>query len=151
MTAGLSRDDQRLHAERIELWDNFNNCWLALLQRQKDGTQQMLNTGQSPARPQSLLPVETLRRLGEDLIVHADELEKLGLVDYQMGVAEEEILDSKFATAKVFLMYMAVRWLIRLQFSENALACWLRTRKKILKRNQVLNQPRPALNERPSI
>ncbi|KAL2052634.1 hypothetical protein ABVK25_007194 [Lepraria finkii] len=90
---GLSRDDQRLHAERIELWDNFNNCWLALLQRQKDDTRQMLDTGRPPTRPQSLLPVETLRKLGEDLIVHADELEKLGLVDYQMGVAEEEILE----------------------------------------------------------
>ena len=54
----------------------------------------MLDTGRPPTRPQSLLPVETLRKLGEDLIVHADELEKLGLVDYQMGVAEEEILES---------------------------------------------------------
>ena len=63
----------------------------------------MLDTGRSPARPQSLLPVETLRKLGEDLIVHADELEKLGLVDYQMGVAEEEILESKSATAQAVL------------------------------------------------
>ena len=104
MTAGLWKDNQRLHAERVDLWNNFNNCWLALLQRQKDGTQQMLDTGRSPARSQSLLPIETLRRLGEDLIIHADELEPLGLVDYQMGVAEEAILDSMFATARIFLI-----------------------------------------------
>ena len=52
----------------------------------------MLDSGKSPSARQSLLPVETLQRLGDDLVAHADELERLGLVDYQMGVAEEEIV-----------------------------------------------------------
>ena len=55
----------------------------------------MLNTGQNPIPPQSLLPVETLERLGSDLVVLCDGLEKHGLVDYQMGVSEEEIITSK--------------------------------------------------------
>ena len=84
-----------MRAQRIELWDNFNNCWLALLQRQKDDTQHMLDSGKSPRAPRSLLPIETLRRLGDNLVAQADELERLGLVDYQMGVAEEEIITSK--------------------------------------------------------
>ena len=66
-----------------------------MLQRQKDDTQLMLDSGKSPRAPQSLLPVETLRRLGDNLVAQADELERLGLVDYQMGVAEEEIITSK--------------------------------------------------------
>ena len=33
--------------------------------------------------------------MGDNLVAHADELERLGLVDYQMGVAEEEIITSK--------------------------------------------------------
>ena len=33
--------------------------------------------------------------MGDNLVAQADELERLGLVDYQMGVAEEEIIASK--------------------------------------------------------
>ena len=33
--------------------------------------------------------------MGDNLVAHADELERLGLVDYQMGVAEEEIITRK--------------------------------------------------------
>ena len=33
--------------------------------------------------------------MGDNLVAQADELERLGLVDYQMGVAEEEIVTSK--------------------------------------------------------
>ena len=44
--------------------------------------------------------METLRKLGDDLVAHGEELEKFGLVDYQMGVAEEEIIRSKRTTAE---------------------------------------------------
>ena len=33
--------------------------------------------------------------MGDNLVAQADELERLGLVDYQMGVAEEEIITRK--------------------------------------------------------
>ena len=32
--------------------------------------------------------------MGDDLVAHCDSLAKFGLVDYQMGVSEEEIIDS---------------------------------------------------------
>ena len=35
--------------------------------------------------------------MGDNLVVQADELERLGLVDYQMGVAEEEIITRKLS------------------------------------------------------
>ena len=84
-----------MYAQRLKLWDNFNNCWLGLLQRQYDETERMIETGQRLNPPQSILPVETMERMGNDLVAHCDTLGKLGLVDYQMGVAEEDIIDSK--------------------------------------------------------
>lgn len=33
--------------------------------------------------------------MGDNLVAQSDELERLGLVDYQMGVAEEEVITSK--------------------------------------------------------
>lgn len=94
-TAGLVHDDQGLHGERTKLWDEFNTCWLAVLQRQKDDTQEMLNSGQPPNPPQSILQLEVLERMGTELVRLCDSMEKHGLVDYQMGVWEEEILSSK--------------------------------------------------------
>lgn len=66
-----------------------------MLQRQKDDTQQMLDSGQLPAQPQSLLPKESLEEMGNELVSLCDGLEKHGLVDYQMGVSEQEIIESK--------------------------------------------------------
>lgn len=75
-------------------------CWLALLQRQKEDTQKMLDSGQPPFLPQSILRLEALDSLGFKLICLDNEMEKHGLVDYQMGVWEEEILSSKQFTSK---------------------------------------------------
>lgn len=88
------------------LWDNFNTSWLALLQRQLDDTQIMLDTGRSPVSPQSLLPIETLERMGDEMVTHCDSLARLGLVDYQMGVSEEEIIESKHVTSKKYYTCM---------------------------------------------
>ena len=84
-----------MHTQRLALWDNFNNCWLALLQRQLEDTQIMLDSGRPPISPQSLLPAETLEDMGNRLVAHCDTLGRVGLVDYQMGVSEEEIINSK--------------------------------------------------------
>ena len=83
-----------MHAQRIALWDNFNNCWLALLQRQLDDTRIMLS-GHPQLQPQTLLPLDTLERMGDSLVVHCDNLQRYALVDYQMGVSEEDIIDSQ--------------------------------------------------------
>lgn len=93
--AGLMQDDERLHAQRIELWDEFNTCWLAVLQRQKDSTQAMLDSGELPIPPQTLISEEDLEKMGNELVRHCDVMERHGLVDYQMGVWEEEIISSE--------------------------------------------------------
>ncbi len=93
--AGLLNDDESKHAERLQLWDEFNTCWLAVLQHQKELTQKMLETGEPPPAPQSLIPEETLENMGSELVRLCDRVEKHGLVDYQVGVWEEEIISSE--------------------------------------------------------
>jgi hypothetical protein len=88
---GLVSDDSRARADRISIWRDFNNAWLALLQRQKDMVESHQQLGQS----QSLLSLEGLRNMGKTVIDMCDVLEKHGLVDYEMGMWEERIVDSK--------------------------------------------------------
>ena len=94
LPAGLIRDDQALHERRIKLWDEFNTCWLALLQHQKDAVQKLMDSGQPLNLPPNLLQADYLGRMGDELVRLCDTMEKHGLVDYQLGVWEEEILSS---------------------------------------------------------
>ena len=73
-----------------------------MLQRQKDDTQQVLDSGRPPAQPQSLLPKEFLEEMGNELVSLCDGLEKHGLVDYQMGVSEQEIIESKPKSTSIY-------------------------------------------------
>lgn len=57
----------------------------------------MIDTGQPLRAGQSLLQEDTLERMARELVQICDALEKHGLVDYQMGVWEEEIMNSKSA------------------------------------------------------
>lgn len=98
---GLTSDDQNLHGERIKLWNDFNHAWLAMFQRQKE----MMESGQQPQRPQSLVPPEALRKMGKELVKHCDSIERHGLVDYQFGVWEERIIESRFLTPPRLLSY----------------------------------------------
>ena len=102
ITPGLTQDDEKKHEERIRFWDSFNVCWLAMLQRQKDDTQRMLDSGRPPVQPQSLLPKESLEELGNELVSLCDGLEKHGLVDYEMGVSEQEIIESKPKSSLIY-------------------------------------------------
>ncbi|KAI4147620.1 MAG: hypothetical protein L6R39_003063, partial [Caloplaca ligustica] len=92
MYSGLASDNQGSRTEHLRLWNEFNLCWLAVLQRQKDDTHQMIDSGQPPGAPQNLLPEAFLERMAEALVSLCDGMEKYGLVDYQMGVWEEEIM-----------------------------------------------------------
>jgi hypothetical protein len=92
---GLTADDESLHQDRIKLWNEFNNAWLAVLQRQKDLNLEILQSGIAPRPPQSLIPYEYLKKMAKDLIRFCDNIEKHGLVDYQYGVWEERIIDGK--------------------------------------------------------
>ncbi|KAL2855471.1 hypothetical protein BJY01DRAFT_2485 [Aspergillus pseudoustus] len=88
---GILRDDQMLHSDRLKLWNDFNICWLAMCQKQKDMTQELLQTGRHSSR---LLTVDALETMGRELIRLCDQMEQHGLVDYQMGIWEEEILSA---------------------------------------------------------
>jgi len=85
-----------LHEERIKLWAQFNNCWLSALQREKQMLNNMIESGQRPQPPQTLIEYSYLESLGDALIKLCDQMEKHGLVDYEMGVWEEEIVASEF-------------------------------------------------------
>lgn len=56
---------------------------------------EMAETGQRPHPPQSLIDYEYMEHMGKELVRLCDSMEKHGLVDYQMGVWEEEIIASK--------------------------------------------------------
>jgi hypothetical protein len=86
--AGLSLDDASLHADRIKLWNDFNHAWLALGHRQTG----LMQPGQQLSRSQSLMSRQTIEKLGNELIKLCDGLERHGLVDYQYGVWEEQIV-----------------------------------------------------------
>ena len=92
---GLTKDEQELQEQRIKLWNDFNSCWLVVLQRQKDITQEMIDSGQPPPQPQNILQEDFLERMARELVRMCDSMERHGLVDYQMGVWEEEIMSGK--------------------------------------------------------
>ena len=86
----------------MKLWNDFNTCWLAVLQKQKDTTQELIDSGNLEAslamrrRYPEIIPYDFLEGMGKDLVKLCDDLEKHGLVDYEMGVWEEEIIASEF-------------------------------------------------------
>jgi hypothetical protein len=92
--SGLVRDEEELHSDRLKLWSEFNTCWLAVCQKQKDMTQEMLDTGH---QPQNLLTGDILNKMGRELVRLCDRMEQYGLVDYQMGVWEEEIISGELS------------------------------------------------------
>jgi hypothetical protein len=93
---GLTADDETLHGDRIKLWNEFNTAWLAVLQKQKDFTLELVHNENPPRHPQSLISYDFLNKMAKDLIKLCDNIEKHGLVDYQYGVWEERIITSEF-------------------------------------------------------
>ncbi|KAG5659069.1 hypothetical protein KAF25_007622 [Fusarium avenaceum] len=84
---GLNLDDTNLHADRIQLWNDFNHAWLGLGQRQID----LMVSNQQLSRSQSLVSKDMITKLGNELIRLCDGIERHGLVDYQYGVWEDQI------------------------------------------------------------
>jgi hypothetical protein len=87
---GLTVDEVALHGDRIRVWGEFNTAWLSIFQKQKD----ILESGQPLQQNQSLISQEFVNKIAKDLIRMCDAVEKYGLVDYQYGVAEEQIIKS---------------------------------------------------------
>ncbi|MBE3047944.1 hypothetical protein IMZ48_36630 [Candidatus Bathyarchaeota archaeon] len=73
------------------MWNDFNHGWLGLLQKQCD----VMESGQKPQAGQSVIPRDELEDMGKELVRLCDGVEKHGLVDYEYGVWEEQIVGSK--------------------------------------------------------
>ncbi|OTA61178.1 hypothetical protein K449DRAFT_71374 [Hypoxylon sp. EC38] len=84
---GLTGDNEHLHRDRIKMWHDFNHAWLSLFQKQKD----MMESGQLQ-RGQTLVSEERLRKMAEEIVRLCDGIERHGLVDYEYGVWEENII-----------------------------------------------------------
>lgn len=88
-------DDTAQEEIRSRLWDDFNNAWLALMHKQMTLTRGLLEAGITLQQPQ-LMTAEVIRKMCNDLVkLDNDYLEKQGLVDYQYGVLEDQIIESK--------------------------------------------------------
>jgi hypothetical protein len=57
----------------------------------------MLESGQRIQHPQSLMTQVFIHKMAKDLIRMCDSIEKHALVDYQYGVAEEQIVMGKYS------------------------------------------------------
>lgn len=69
------------------------------MQAQLDLTQEIIaNGGQPLPHPRSLLSADEMEELGQELVKLCDGVSVFGLVDYQMGVAEEQILERQCYT-----------------------------------------------------
>ncbi|KAI9305502.1 hypothetical protein BJ944DRAFT_148490, partial [Cunninghamella echinulata] len=79
---GLTSDDHPYNAiDREQFWAGLNNCWLyALAQRQE------------PSSSEEKVTDQHLFKLREKVVAWADKLERFGLVDYEMGWWEADIL-----------------------------------------------------------
>lgn len=90
--SGLVRDNEALYDERLKMWNEFNYCWLGVAQKQKDLIEDMIQTGR---QPRELLSAEMIEKLCDEVVSLSDKMEPHGLVDYQMGFWEEEILSGE--------------------------------------------------------
>lgn len=90
-------DDVTKKESRLKLWHNFNNSWLAVLTKQKDDSDDVLaayDGGSGASVPQrDLISSDILQKLGDDLLNLCNGIDEWGLVDYEMGVWEEQIID----------------------------------------------------------
>jgi len=68
-------------------------------------TLELLDTGHPPRQGQSMIQTEFLEKMAKDLVKFCDGIEKFGLVDYQYGVGEEDIMNGKLpCVTLLFLM-----------------------------------------------
>ncbi|GAP87640.2 hypothetical protein SAMD00023353_0901180 [Rosellinia necatrix] len=86
---GLTGDDEALHQDRIKLWRDFNYAWLSLCQKQLD----MLRSSLPPQRNQNVLAKDQLKKMGDEVTRLCNSIERHGLVDYECGVWEEQIIE----------------------------------------------------------
>ncbi|KAI7906772.1 uncharacterized protein BX663DRAFT_414776, partial [Cokeromyces recurvatus] len=82
---GLTSDDHPYNAiDREQFWAGLNNCWLYALAQQRH----------EPSQPIERLTDQHLYSLRDKVVSWADTLERFGLVDYEMGWWEADILSA---------------------------------------------------------
>lgn len=74
------------------MWQDFNHAWLSLFQKQKD----LMGGGLQLQIGQTLINEEGLRNMGKEIVRLCDGIDRHGLVDYEYGVWEENIIASMF-------------------------------------------------------
>ncbi|KAL9623344.1 MAG: hypothetical protein Q9160_002451 [Pyrenula sp. 1 TL-2023] len=111
---GLVRDNEALYDERLKMWNEFNLCWLGVAQKQKDLLEEdLLQQTQTTRRLQyqhhqhqhqhrELLSTEMIEKLCDEVVALGDKMEPHGLVDYQMGFWEEEVLSGEYFSPSHF-------------------------------------------------
>jgi hypothetical protein len=94
---GLTSDDHPYNAiDREQFWTGLNNCWLYALAQRNDVNDES-----------ERLSNEFLFELRDKLLSWADKLEPFGLVDYEMGLWEAEIIEA--VDANLALQYAAAQ------------------------------------------
>ncbi|KIW21752.1 uncharacterized protein PV07_12818 [Cladophialophora immunda] len=88
---GLQYDDESRHPERLQLWTELNLCWEALGQKQKEIAQETRRTGTGTVSGQGLSRAAVIHLINE-LVNLGDKLAPYGLVDFEMGIWEEQIV-----------------------------------------------------------
>jgi hypothetical protein len=79
---GLTSDDHPYNAiDREQFWAGLNNCWLYALAQKHE-----------PSCDDEKMTDDQLCKLRERVVTWADKLERFGLVDYEMGWWEADIL-----------------------------------------------------------
>jgi hypothetical protein len=93
---GLTEDHEDSKEKQTNFWKSFNYAWLATLQHQYYLANEMIRDDQSMRNSDAIIGARTLERLAKEVVQFCDDVEKYGLVDYEMGFWEDEILGSEF-------------------------------------------------------
>ncbi|KAI5282034.1 hypothetical protein KEM54_003020 [Ascosphaera aggregata] len=85
----LDARDKAIIGDGSAFFKMFNNCWLALFTRQLEYIEAK---GKDGWEPPELITRTAIVRLGDEVESIANALDKPGLVDFQFGFAEHEII-----------------------------------------------------------
>ena len=82
---GLHHDDEENHDQRLLFWRELNHAWEALGLKQKTITEEAMRTRR---QPRDILSSAAIVALVDKLVQSCDQIEKYGLVDYELGIWE---------------------------------------------------------------
>ncbi|KAK9242939.1 hypothetical protein V1506DRAFT_33717 [Lipomyces tetrasporus] len=85
---GLADDSSLPHDSRLQFWRLFNRSWIGVISR----NWLVAGGGTTSAQGPTSLTRRQLEEMAELVISLSDNVQRYGLVDYEMGVWEERIL-----------------------------------------------------------